>query len=256
MVPSRLDPPCKWPFHLVFVRHQNRVRKLRSRDRPHGLHPGMLHPLRQEQTQFQRTLPRLQEKITDATGKHHRLPRGINPLRSQPGRETSKPLPSHQKIAGQVPHHLPLGRRNATMPLGPLRQPTRTLRTFQRNRGLLLRFRGHPSGRCAPTVPGRLFLFRQSSPSPYGLTQQLDCIEYSRPSRFRAMLDSSLPSVRGSVAGPPSCDYTRRALFGTVPSLGMHYNHRLADSTPSECCLSTVHRTRGSGLPMQTNPAQ
>ncbi len=31
---------------------------------------------------------------------------------------------------------------------------------------------------------------------PYGLTQQLGCIEYSRPSRFRAMLDQWLRTIR------------------------------------------------------------
>ena len=30
----------------------------------------------------------------------------------------------------------------------------------------------------------------------YGLTQQLGCVEYSRPSRFRAMLDQWLKTIR------------------------------------------------------------
>lgn len=32
---------------------------------------------------------------------------------------------------------------------------------------------------------------------PFGLTQQLGCVEYSRPSRFRAMLEQWLRTIRG-----------------------------------------------------------
>ena len=46
-------------------------------------------------------------------------------------------------------------------------------------------------GCCVAKGPEIIPLFGQ-----YGLTQQLGCIEYSRPSRFRAMLEQWLKAIR------------------------------------------------------------
>ena len=64
---------------------------------------------------------------------------------------------------------------------------------------------------------------------PYGLTQQLGCIEYSRPSRFRAMLEQWLQSIRSLW---PDCP-------ATISRDGWHLQVRRSVYVAE----SSVHRT-------------
>jgi len=81
---------------------------------------------------------------------------------------------------------------------------------------------------------------------PYGLTQQLGCVEYSRPSRFRVMLEQWLKTIRGLWPECPatnSCDgqtlqiQQRTAIAFAGPSFTSSSKHESLSSPP----LKSIH---------------